>query len=89
MAKAKRPSPAPKKRALVFALSSLERDIEQIPKEFEYIIHPGKHLILTYLRGIVYGLGALTAAVIVIPLVLWILKQLPWVPEWVLSAFST
>lgn len=68
------------KRALIFALSSLERDVEQIPREFEYVIHPGKHLFLTYLRGIVYGLGALTAAVIVIPFLVWVMRQMPLVP---------
>lgn len=43
------------------------------------IIHPGKHLFLTYLRGIVYGLGALTAAVIVIPFLMWVVQRLPLV----------
>lgn len=86
MAKMKRSSAAgrsavqPRKRALVYALSSLEHDVEKLPKEFEYVIHPGKHLLLTYLRGIVYGLGALTAAVIVIPFVLWALQKLPPFP---------
>lgn len=75
----RRPKPA-KKRALVYALTSLEHDVEQLPREFEYVIHPGKHLLLTYLRGIVYGLGALTAAAIVIPFLVWVLQQLPWVP---------
>ncbi|MBI2636245.1 hypothetical protein HYW84_02880 [Candidatus Peregrinibacteria bacterium] len=70
----------PGKRALVFALSSLEHDVEQIPREFEYVIHPGKHLFLTYLRGIVYGLGALTAAVIVIPFLMWVVQHLPLAP---------
>lgn len=70
----------PKKRALVFALTSLEHDVEQLPREFEYVIHPGKHLMLTYLRGIVYGLGALTAAAIVIPLLLWILQSISGLP---------
>lgn len=77
----RRPSSVPKKkRALVYALSSLEHDVEQLPREFEYVIHPGKHLFLTYLRGIVYGLGALTAAVIVIPFILWALQKLPPLP---------
>ena len=77
---AKRSPRAGKKRALVFALTSLEHDVEHLPKEFEYVIHPGKHLLLTYLRGIVYGLGALTAAVIVIPFILWVLQKLPPLP---------
>ncbi len=77
----KRSASAPqKKRALVYALSSLEHDVEKLPKEFEYVIHPGKHLLLTYLRGIVYGLGALTAVAIVIPALLWIMQSISWVP---------
>ncbi len=71
---------APKKRALIFALTSLEHDVEQLPKEFEYVLHPGKHLWLTYLRGIVYGLGALTAVVVVIPVILWGMRKVEWVP---------
>ena len=70
----------PKQRALIYALSSLEHDVERLPKEFEYVIHPGKHLFLNYLRGIAYGLGALTAAAIVLPLLLWVLQFISWVP---------
>ncbi len=93
MAKAARSSPArnvtvrsirggrpSKRRTLVFALSALEHDVEQLPKEFEYVISPGKHLWLSYLRGIVYGLGAITAAVFVIPFIIWILQRIPLVP---------
>ena len=80
MAKQSSKQLANKKRALIFALTSLEHDVEQIPKEFEYVIYPGKHLALTYLRGIVYGLGAITAVVIVIPLLVWMLQQIHWVP---------
>lgn len=84
MAKAARSSPArvasSKKRALVFALTALEHDVEQLPKEFEYVINPGKHLWLSYLRGIVYGLGAITAAVFVVPFIIWFLQKIPWVP---------
>lgn len=83
----KRPSPARKpqsdssrKRALVHALSSLERELEKLPGEFQYVIHPIKHLWLSYLRGITYGLGALTVVVIVVPVMLWLLQKIPWVP---------
>ena len=87
MAKSTRSSSAPhassrstKKRALIYALSALEHDVERLPREFEYVIHPGKHLFLTYLRGIAYGLGALTVVVFVIPFTLWFLQKIPWVP---------
>ena len=65
---------------MIFALTSLEHDVEQIPKEFEYIIHPGKHLFITYIRGIAYGLGALTAFAVLIPVIVWSLHRIEWVP---------
>ena len=61
-------------------MGALEYDVEQLPRAFEYVIHPGKHLLLTYVRGIVYGLGAITALVVVIPLIVWTLRTVQWVP---------
>ena len=74
------PARSRKKRALVFALTSLEHDVEQLPKEFEYVIHPGKHLFISYIRGIVYGLGAITAFAILIPVIVWAMRRVEWVP---------
>lgn len=34
----------------------------------------------TYVKGIVYGLGALTAFAIIIPLVVSLLQRVEWVP---------
>lgn len=65
---------------MVYALTSLEHDVERLPREFEYVIHPGKHLFISYIRGIVYGLGALTAFAVVIPVLLWALHSIEWVP---------
>ncbi len=44
------------------------------------VFNPGRNLLFTYLRGIVYGLGAITAVAIVIPLLVAILQQIQWVP---------
>ena len=66
--------------ALNRALRGLEKEVASLPREFEYVIHPGKHLFLTYVRGIVYGLGALTAVAIVVPLIVSMLHQVEWVP---------
>ena len=65
---------------LVHALWALDHDVEKLPREFEYVINPGKHLWITYLRGIVYALGALTAVVLVVPLLIWVLHGIQWVP---------
>ena len=74
-------------KTLAAALRNLQKSVESIPREFEYVIHPGKHLLLNYVRGIVYGLGALTAVAIVIPLIVWMLNRISWVP--VLGDFVT
>ena len=65
---------------LIKAMRDLEKGLGHISKNFEYVIHPGKHLFLTYVRGIVYGLGALTAVAIVIPLMVSVLHHISWVP---------
>jgi hypothetical protein len=67
-------------KTLRTALQGLERSVDRLPKEFEYLIHPGKHLLLTYIRGITYGLGAITAVVIVVPMLIWMLHRFEWVP---------
>lgn len=67
-------------RELTKALRGLEKAVASIPKQFEYVIHPGKHLFLTYMYGIVYGLGALTAVAIIIPLIVSVLHRVSWVP---------
>ena len=73
-------SPRSSSSGLSKALRGLEKEVAGLPSEFEYVIHPGKHLFLTYVRGIVYGLGALTAVAIVVPLIISMLHQVEWVP---------
>ncbi len=65
---------------LTQALRSLERTVNRLPRQFEYVIHPGKHLFMSYIRGIVYGLGAITAFAVLIPVIVWTLHRVEWVP---------
>ena len=65
---------------LIEELRQLRQTVNKLPKDFEVIIHPGKHLFLNYMRGIVYGLGALTAVAIVIPVIISLLRHVEWVP---------
>jgi hypothetical protein len=76
-AKAKRVQPEEK---LSRSLEHLDRTISELPEEYSLILHPGKHLIFTYLKGIIYGLGVLTAVAIVIPLLVALLRSVEWVP---------
>ena len=73
-------SSAPHHRELIAALHKLDRSIDRLPRQFEYVIHPGKHLFMNYLRGILYGLGAITAFAILIPIIVWMLHRVEWVP---------
>ena len=65
---------------LVRALRDLQGTIHDLPEDHSYVFHPGKHLFLTYLKGIVYGLGVLTAVAIIVPLIVTMLRHVSWVP---------
>lgn len=69
-----------KKRSLDRAVDRFERRLAALPEEYDFFFHPGKHLFFTFLKGIVSGLGVIVAAAIVIPLVLWMLRGIQWVP---------
>lgn len=65
---------------LTRAMDRLEHALKRLPREFEYVLHPKKHLFITYVRGIVYGLGAITAVAVLIPIIAWMLHSVAWVP---------
>ena len=79
---AKRTSSASKHEEveLTKALRSLQASIEHVPIKYSHLANPGKHLLYTYAKGIVYGLGALTAVAIIIPLIVAMLQRVPWSP---------
>ena len=39
-----------------------------------------KDLGRTFLKGIVYGLGMITAFAVVVPAIVWILRTIDWIP---------
>lgn len=65
---------------LTRSIDELRKTIEHLPGEYGYLLQPSRHLFFSYLRGIVAGLGAITAVAIVIPVMLWILHGIQWVP---------
>jgi hypothetical protein len=69
-----------KERELTRAIDELHAAVSGLPEEYSHIFHPGRQLLFTYLRGIVSGLGALTAVAIVIPIIVTVLQQVQWVP---------
>lgn len=71
---------ASSERELKRSLDDLTKTIQRIPAEHELFFHPGKHLFFTFLKGIVSGLGVLAAAAIAVPFILWMMKEIAWVP---------
>jgi hypothetical protein len=74
------PSSSSNDQSLTRSLDSLNATIKTLPEEYGYAFHPGKNLFFSYLKGIVTGLGVLTAAAIVVPIIIWFLRGIQWVP---------
>ncbi len=74
------PVVSPKEQKLAQSLDALNATIRELPEEYGYAFHPAKNLLFTYLKGIITGLGVLTAAAIVVPVVIWFLREVQWVP---------
>ncbi|MDO8649176.1 MAG: DUF5665 domain-containing protein [Candidatus Peregrinibacteria bacterium] len=75
-----RPTVPQAEAKLVASLETLRRTFEEVPREYEYFLHPGKHLFFTFLKGIVSGLGVIAAVAIVIPIMLAMMHGIEWVP---------
>lgn len=71
--------PTPEQQ-LVAAIQSLEKTIVRLPDDHSMVFHPAKHLLFTYSKGIAYGLGALTAVALILPIILSLLQRVEWVP---------
>ncbi|PIR49506.1 hypothetical protein COU79_04505 [Candidatus Peregrinibacteria bacterium CG10_big_fil_rev_8_21_14_0_10_54_7] len=67
-------------RQLQRSIEHLEHTIRELPEQYAAVFHPGKNLLLHFLRGIVYGLGMITAVALVIPLAILLVQQVQWVP---------
>lgn len=61
-------------------LSRLNKTLDEFTEQNIALSHPGRSLGWHFLRGILYGLGILTAVAIVIPIVIEILRVIEWVP---------
>jgi|GEM_PF-586779 len=64
---------------LITSLERLRETVEKVPDEYG-LGRPSKDIFYSYLKGIATGLGALTAVAIVIPLVIWFIESIHWVP---------
>lgn len=67
-------------RELIESIKRLTKTLESLPTDYDHVFHPGKHLFYTFFKAIVYGLGLLAAAAIVVPFMLAMLRGIEWVP---------
>lgn len=77
---AKKDALAGPEQELIAAVRGLQQTIVHMPEEHGIVFHPAKHLLFTYMKGIAYGLGALTAVALILPVLLSLLQQVAWVP---------
>ena len=66
--------------ALVDSIDHLNDSIQRLTKRSRAIVESSKSFGIYFLRGVMYGLGFLFAFVIVIPIMVWILHYIEWVP---------
>ena len=62
------------------SLSKIQIGLEELPDQYRNAFNPWRQLFFNYLKGIIYGLGFLSAFAIVAPLLLWFLNSIQWVP---------
>lgn len=65
---------------LVDSIDHLNDSIQRLSKRSRAIVESSKSFGIYFLRGVMYGLGFLFAFVIVIPLIVWVLQYIEWVP---------
>ena len=77
-------SSSPKLAAEVRKIHTFLREVHSAE---QWSHHPVKVTVLSFVKGIAYCLGALTAAAIVVPFVVWFLQSVAWPP--VIADFVT
>lgn len=62
------------------SIQELNKTAKMLPHELGYPRHVLKKLLYTFLKGVAYGLGAIVAVAIIIPLFIAFLRSANWVP---------
>ena len=65
---------------LVEAVEGLDHTINQLPRLYKTLFNPSRALLLTFVKGIVYGLGMICAIAVVLPILIWFLRYVEWIP---------
>lgn len=67
-------------KAIIASLTELRESVDFTRHEIATHRRLYRSVFSSFLKGIAYGLGALTAAALVIPIVLWLLSAVAWPP---------
>ncbi|MDA1209196.1 MAG: DUF5665 domain-containing protein [bacterium] len=62
------------------SVDQLEKTMSTLSSQCASILNPGRNLLFTFLKGIVYGLGILFAVALLVPVAVSILDNIQWVP---------
>ena len=76
----KKKAPSTIEAALIDSIDHLKDSVQRLSIRSRAIVESSKSYVIYFLRGVMYGLGFLFAFVIVIPLIVWILQYIEWVP---------
>ena len=61
------------------SVQQLEKTMSVLSNQCASILSPGRTLLFTFLKGVVYGLGILFAVAMLVPVVLALLDNIQWV----------
>lgn len=62
------------------SMKHLEHSVDRLTRNVEQELSFGRSLLVMFCKGIMSGLGLLAAVVIVIPLFIWFLHRVEWIP---------
>ncbi|MBU0457867.1 hypothetical protein KJ652_05180 [Patescibacteria group bacterium] len=65
---------------LIASIDHLNDSVQRLTKKSTAVAEAGRSVGIYFFRGIMYGLGILFAIAIVIPLTIWALQWVEWVP---------
>lgn len=69
-----------KNEDVVSSIHHLEKTVKQFLEEYKLMSHPWKSFFIALARGVAYGLGILLATAIVVPIIVYSLRSINWVP---------
>ncbi|MFA7681411.1 MAG: DUF5665 domain-containing protein [Candidatus Peribacteraceae bacterium] len=74
------PTPPSTEKQLIKSIDELNATLRLFLGQRTILGRPTKVLGLYFLRGVLYGVGILFTIVIIVPIIIWLLHWIEWVP---------